>query len=115
MRPPGLFDTPGAVAGPAMFAALLGLVFAVSGIADVEARCCRSTFAVAGLAAIYLSQVRISLVVTVVMMAVYAASVFRQGRRRRARRSSAFSPAPIVVGGFVSRWRWAARRSATAS
>ena len=30
VRPPGLFDTPGAVAGPAMFAALLGLVFAVS-------------------------------------------------------------------------------------
>src|SRR5260221_1922654 len=27
VRPPGLFDTPGAVCGPAMFAALLGLVF----------------------------------------------------------------------------------------
>ena len=32
VRPPGLFDTPGAVAGPPMFAALLGLVFAVSAI-----------------------------------------------------------------------------------
>src|SRR5262249_58769336 len=32
VRPPGLFDTPGSVAGPAAFAALLGLVFAVSRI-----------------------------------------------------------------------------------
>src|SRR5438093_191835 len=33
VRPPGLFDTPGAVAGPGMYAALLGLVFASSAIA----------------------------------------------------------------------------------
>jgi hypothetical protein len=32
LRPPGLFDTPGAVAGPACHAALLGLVFAVSAL-----------------------------------------------------------------------------------
>src|SRR5204863_3580902 len=32
VRPPGLFDTPGAVCGPATFAAVLGLVFAVSAI-----------------------------------------------------------------------------------
>src|SRR5262245_41990895 len=30
IRPPGLFDNPGAVAGPGMYAALLGLVFATS-------------------------------------------------------------------------------------
>ena len=34
VRPPGLFDTPGAVAGPGMYAALLGLVFASSAAAD---------------------------------------------------------------------------------
>ena len=30
VRPPGLFDNPGAVAGPGMYAALLGLVFVTS-------------------------------------------------------------------------------------
>ena len=68
VRPPGLFDTPGAVAGPAMFAALLGLVFAVSAI-PVWKRALSLGVAGAGLAAIYLSQVRVSLVATVVMMA----------------------------------------------
>ena len=57
VRPPGLFDTPGAVAGPAMFAALLGLVFAVSAI-PVWKRALSLAIAGAGLAAIYLSQVR---------------------------------------------------------
>ena len=33
VRPPGLFDTPGAVAGPGMFAALLGVIFGLSPIA----------------------------------------------------------------------------------
>ncbi len=57
VRPPGLFDTPGAVAGPAMFAALLGLVFAVSAI-PVWKRALSLLIAGAGFAAIYLSQVR---------------------------------------------------------
>src|SRR6185436_14664008 len=60
VRPPGLFDTPGSVAGPAAYAALLGLVFAVSAIPAWK-RLLSLLFAGAGLAAIYLSQVRISL------------------------------------------------------
>ena len=94
-----------------MFAALLGLVFAVSAIPAWKRRC-RSRIAGAGLAAIYLSQVRVSLVATVVMMGVYAFVVAPPGTRRRAPRSSASSPARIVVGELRrSRWRSAAPRS----
>jgi hypothetical protein len=94
VRPPGLFDTPGAVAGPAMFAALLGLVFAVSAI-PIWKRAISLGVAGAGLAAIYLSQVRVSLVCTVVMMSTYALVSLRQGRAARA------SQFGILAGGIV--------------
>ena len=99
MRPPGLFDTPGAVAGPAMSAALLGLIFAVSGIAAWK-RLLAFAFAIAGLAAIYLSQVRISLVMTLMMMGIYTFTTFRQGRPARASQFGILAGA-IVAGGFV--------------
>ena len=83
VRPPGLFDTPGSVAGPAAYAALLGLVFAVSAIPTWK-RLLSLVFAGAGLAAIYLSQVRISLVIALGMMIVYALVAARQGRVGRA-------------------------------
>jgi hypothetical protein len=94
VRPPGLFDTPGAVAGPAMFAALLGLVFAVSAIPAWK-RAVSLAIAGAGLAAIYLSQVRVSLVATVVMMGVYVFTSLRQGRTARATQFG------ILAGGVV--------------
>jgi hypothetical protein len=94
VRPPGLFDTPGAVAGPAMFAALFGLIFAVSAVATWK-RVVSLTVAGAGLAAIYLSQVRVSLVATMVMFAIYAVVAFRQGRASRA------SQFAILGGGIV--------------
>jgi hypothetical protein len=93
VRPPGLFDTPGAVAGPAMFAALLGLIFTVSPIAPWK-RLLSLAIAGCGFAAIYLSQVRISLVVAVLMLAAYALVLFRQGR---AARSSQFGLLAIGV------------------
>jgi hypothetical protein len=99
VRPPGLFDTPGAVAGPAMFAALLGLVFAVSAVPTWK-RLLSLAVAGAGLAAIYLSQVRVSLVATVVMLAVYSAVAFRQGRSGRASQFSILAAA--VVFGSLS-------------
>jgi len=99
MRPPGLFDTPGAVAGPAMSAALLGLVFAVSGIAAWK-RVLSFALAIAGLAAIYLSQVRISLVMTVMMMGIYTFTTFRQRRFGRASQFGILAGA-IVFGGFA--------------
>src|SRR5260221_4818658 len=97
VRPPGLFDTPGAVAGPAMFAALLGLVFAVSAI-PMWKRALSLGSAGAGLAAIYLSQVRVSLVATIVMMATYALVSLRQGRSGRATQFGILSAAVVVVG-----------------
>ena len=99
VRPPGLFDTPGAVAGPAMSAALLGLVFAISAI-PVWKRLLSFLFAGAGFAAIYLSQVRISLVMATLTLAVYGFTLFRQ---RRAARAVQFGlvAGGIVVGSFV--------------
>ncbi len=94
IRPPGLFDTPGAVAGPASFAALLGVIFAVSAIPAWK-RAVSLSIAGAGLAAIYLSQVRISLVATVLMMAVYALVAMRQGRAARATQFT------VLAGGVV--------------
>lgn len=97
VRPPGLFDTPGAVAGPAMFAALLGLVFAVSAI-PVWKRALSLGVAGAGLAAIYLTQVRVSLVATVVMMTVYTVTALRQGRAARATQFGILAGGVVVLG-----------------
>jgi hypothetical protein len=96
VRPPGLFDTPGAVAGPAMFAALLGLVFAVSAI-PLWKRALSLAIAGAGLAAIYLSQVRVSLVTTVAMMTVYTLVAFRQGRAARASQFGILAAGVVVM------------------
>lgn len=94
VRPPGLFDTPGAVAGPAMFAALLGLIFTVSPVAAWK-RVLSLALAGCGFAAIYLSQVRISLVVAVLMLVVYALALLRQGRGAR------FSQFTLLAVGVV--------------
>ena len=99
VRPPGLFDTPGAVAGPAAYATLLGIVFAVSGVRAWK-RLLSLVFAGAGLAAIYLSQVRISIVASVGMMIVYALVAARQGRAGRAAQFATLS-AGLVVGAFM--------------
>ena len=83
VRPPGLFDTPGAVAGPGMYAALLGLVFASSAMA-LWRRAAALGASFAGIAAIYLSQVRVSLIVAVMMFAAYVAILMTQQRKTRA-------------------------------
>jgi hypothetical protein len=83
VRPPGLFDTPGAVAGPGMYAALLGLVFAISA-APLWQRVIALGASFAGVAAIYLSQVRVSLVVVALMLAAYVGLLMFQERRARA-------------------------------
>jgi hypothetical protein len=99
VRPPGLFDTPGAVCGPAAYAALLGLVFAVSGL-PMWQRFVSLVFAGAGLAAIYLSQVRISFVVTLGMLIAYTLISLRQGRIGRATQFSILGGG-IFVGSFM--------------
>ena len=99
IRPPGLFDTPGAVAGPGMFAGLLGAVFAASPISKLS-RLIAAGFAVAGVMAIYLSQVRTALVLLVGMLVLYLLALLVQ---RRGRSAAAFSTilAVAVVGGLT--------------
>ncbi len=90
VRPPGLFDNPGAVAGPGMYAALLGLVFVTSASA-LWKRGVALVASFAGVAAIYLSQVRVSLVVLALMLATYVGLLLFQQRKQRA----------IVFGGMA--------------
>jgi hypothetical protein len=99
VRPPGLFDTPGAVAGPGMYAALLGLVFATSAIA-LWKRLAAIGAAFAGIAAIYLSQVRVSLVVAILMLGSYFVVLMLQERKARAMLFGGVAAA-IVVSTFV--------------
>lgn len=99
IRPPGLFDTPGAVAGPAMFAALLGAVFGLSAL-PVWQRAAAFAFSAAGVAAIYLSQVRVSLVVLVLMCAAYVFVLLRQGRTGKASTFGILAGS-VLVGAFT--------------
>lgn len=102
VRPPGLFDTPGAVAGPGMFAALLGVVFGLSAIPTWQ-RAGAFALSAAGVAAIYLSQVRVTLVIAVVMFAAYAAVLFLQRRTGKAITLGVFSGGIIGLS-FVVAW-----------
>jgi hypothetical protein len=99
VRPPGLFDNPGAVAGPGMYAALLGLVFATSASA-LWMRLLALVGSGAGVAAIYLSQVRVSLVVLALMLAIYAGLLVFQQRKQRAFIFAA-AAGSMVVGAFA--------------
>jgi hypothetical protein len=99
IRPPGLFDTPGAVAGPGMFAGLLGAVFAASQIPKLY-RLLSAVFAMAGIMAIYLSQVRVSLVLLVGMLALYLVVLVLQ--RRRASAAAFSTMLVVIVGGGLS-------------
>ena len=98
IRPPGLFDTPGSVAGPGMFAALLGAVFGLSAI-PLWQRAGAFLLAGAGVAAIYLSQVRVSLVILVLMIGAYGLILFVQ---RRAGKAAIFGglAAGVIVASF---------------
>jgi len=96
IRPPGLFDTPGAVCGAGSLAAVLGLIFCLEPIAWWK-RAIALGLSGAGLAAIYLSHVRASFVVTLMMMVLYLALITSQ---RQAKRAAGFLGlgAALVVG-----------------
>ena len=96
VRPPGLFDTPGAVAGPGMYAALLGLVFASSAIA-LWKRVAALGASFAGIAAIYLSQVRVSMVVSILMFGAYFSVLMAQERKSRAMLFGGVAAAIVVA------------------
>jgi len=99
VRPPGLFDTPGAVCGPGTVAAVLGLVFALEPFKWWQ-RLGALGLSGAGLAAIYLSHVRANFVITIGMMLVYGVLLVLQ---RRPRRASLFAGlcAALLVGAFL--------------
>ncbi|HEY7476109.1 MAG TPA: hypothetical protein VH679_13915 [Vicinamibacterales bacterium] len=98
VRPPGLFDTPGAVAGVGMLSALLGVIFGASRI-PMWQRAASLGLAFASVAAIYLSQVRVSLVVLAGMMVAYGLLLARQ---RRVAELSGFATLSslMLVGAF---------------
>jgi hypothetical protein len=98
VRPPGLFDTPGAVAGVGMLSALLGVIFAASPIKLWE-RAGALALAFASVAAIYLSQVRVSLVVLAGMMVAYGLLLARQRRTTELSGFTALSGF-LLVGAF---------------
>ena len=97
LRPPGLFDTPGAVCGPGTVAALLGLVFALEKFAWWK-RAIALMFSLAGISAIYLSHVRANFVVTLGMMAVYAAALLFQNQKARLTAFASLGAGVVVVG-----------------
>lgn len=101
IRPPGLFDTPGAVAGPGMYAALLGAIFGLSAIPAWQ-RIGAFALSAAGFAAIYLSQVRISLVVAVLMFVIYAAVLMAQNRAAKATAFGLFASSLVAVSFLVA-------------
>lgn len=96
VRPPGLFDTPGAVCGPGTVAALLGLIFALQPLARWK-RAVAIGFSALGLAAIYLSHVRANFVITLGMMVVYAAILLMQRQRRQLATFATLGAAVLVV------------------
>ncbi len=82
VRPPGLFDTPGAVCAAGTVAVLLGLILAIEPI-DWWKRLVALGFATAGMSAIYLSHVRAAFMVTVGTLVVYVGLLSFQGEKRR--------------------------------
>src|SRR5262245_59732024 len=98
VRPPGLFDTPGAVCSAGTIAALFGLILALEPLAAWK-RGLALAMAVAGISAIYLRHVRVSLVVTVGMMAAYVLMLSAQKHTRRVAGFTALAVA-LVLGGL---------------
>jgi hypothetical protein len=101
VRPPGLSDNPGAVCGPAMIATMLGLIIA-AGRYPAWKRAMAAFFAFCGAAAIYLSQVRTSILIAGGALVVYALVLVLQRERGRA---VAFTA--TAVGAFAAAFAFA--------
>ena len=97
IRPPGLFDAPGAVAGAAMVATILGVIFCLEPIGWWK-RLAALGFALAGMSALYLSHVRASFVMTLGMMVAYLALLAVQNQKKRAIGFGALGIGLVVVG-----------------
>lgn len=83
VRPPGLFDTPGAVCSAGMIAALLGCVFFLQ-LKKLWHRLGALILGGTGVAAVYLSQVRTAILIMGGMMAVYVLTVWFIQKRKAA-------------------------------
>jgi len=70
IRPPGLFDTPGAVAGPGLLAGFLGLALSIGSKSQVS-KLMAAALGFCGITVIYLTLVRSSLLVLTVMLGTY--------------------------------------------
>jgi len=97
LRPPGLFDAPGAVAGAGMVATILGLIFCLEPLGLVR-RGISLAFATAGMLALYLSHVRAAFVMTLGMMAAYLAMLALQNQKKRALGFGFLGFGMVVVG-----------------
>jgi len=84
VRPPGLFDTPGAACGPGAVAAVLGLVFGLAPELSRPKRLISLALAFAGVAVIYLTHVRANFVVVLISASAFALVLFAQRRNHRA-------------------------------
>ena len=96
LRPCGLTDTPGAACGAGMVTALLGLCWALRPIAAWK-RLGSLVLAFLGVAVIYFSHVRVSLVMLAICLAALTALLVLQRRYREAALLSA-GGASIIVG-----------------
>jgi len=97
VRPPGLFDSAGAVAGAGMVATILGLVFCLEPIAWWK-RGASLGFSLAGISALYLSHVRAAFVVTLGMMAAYFMMLALQDQKKRSVAFGALACGLVVFG-----------------
>jgi hypothetical protein len=97
LRPPGLFDAPGAVAGAGMVATILGLIFCLEPL-GLARRGISLAFAMAGMLALYLSHVRAAFVMTLAMMAAYLAMLALQDQKKRALGFGLLGFGMVVVG-----------------
>jgi hypothetical protein len=98
VRPPGLFDSAGAVAGAGMVATMLGLVFCLEPIAWWK-RFGSLSLALAGISALYLSHVRAVFVMTMAMLAAYLALLALQNQKKRVIAFGALAVG-LVIGGL---------------
>jgi hypothetical protein len=97
VRPPGLFDAAGAVAGAAMVATMLGLVFCLEPIAWWK-RGASLAFGLAGMSALYLSHVRAAFVMTLGTMVAYSVLLLLQNQKKRFIGFGALGFGLVVVG-----------------
>jgi hypothetical protein len=96
VRPPGLSDAPGAVCGPAATAGVLGLIFCFAPV-SARKRVIAMVAAILGFVALFLSQVRTSLLIACGSVLVYIGLLLLQRQKKKA--ATLILMMTLVVGG----------------